>query len=135
MRTYVAIVADMRDEHTFSNGSQYEYWAARWCYRCRWDRIVNPGEQEPGCNIVGAAIVYAGRAPAEWTHSDHPHAALHGDYVCSEFDEWRDGDHRDDPVPPPAECDGQTDIIDLYFDTTAMGEFTKDLESRGAEIT
>lgn len=58
MRAYEEIEADMRPGHTFSNMSDFEHWAQRWCNWCR---------HEDECPIVDAALINTGRIPAEWT--------------------------------------------------------------------
>ena len=75
MKTYEEVVAGMKSGHTFSNMSEFERWAARWCGRCR---------HEDGCPIVDAAMIYAGLRPAEWAPSEGA-----GPFTCAAFEATR----------------------------------------------
>lgn len=94
MRPYDAAMADSREGPAFSNNDMWDYWAESWCYRCRKDHMDRPGTG-PECPLI--LIALEGRIPREWTEGDTQ------DYVCSEFEERRDGD--DGEPPPPAEPD------------------------------
>jgi hypothetical protein len=71
MRGFNEITEDVRPEHTFSNLSSFEYWAARWCDVCR---------HRGDCPIVDAALLMEG-APTEWVRTDGPR----GPFRCTEF--------------------------------------------------
>lgn len=151
MRDEAAIRADAADERPFSNGTEFEIFADRYCYRCVHD---NP-ETEKYCPILGVALIGNDGEPAwpqEWTRkyvkfgaripgtscvevsqttADDPDGCEFVD-TCTEFEERRDGD--DDPAPepdPPPECHGQLDIIDAYVDT-AVDELSRAPESATA---
>jgi hypothetical protein len=115
MRSYAEIAGDTRPGRAFSNGSQWEYWADRWCYRCANDDIGLGGD-EKYCPILSASLALDG-TPREWqaeTEDDH----VHGDYTCTEFEERRDDD-GDDPEPepePPPVIDGQIDVFEVFAD-------------------
>ena len=116
----------MRSGRPFSNHTEFEVWADRYCYRCRKDSE----ETELYCPILGMAIAEGGW-PDEWTARTHTWEAggKSGSYevvdTCTEFEERRD-DEGDDPEPepePPPEVEGQLDLIDAYVDT-AIRELT-----------
>lgn len=110
MRTSEQIMADAEQRSPFSNHSQYDYWADRWCYRCRNDN----DETEQWCPILSASML--GVTPKEWTPSGE-NGRVFGDYHCSEFDERRgdDGDPEPEPAPPPV-IDGQVDMFEVFAD-------------------
>lgn len=103
----------------FSNGTEYDIWAARWCFDCRRD---DP-DTERYCPILTVAV--GDQAwPMEWTRRTigEPPASYQAVDECTEF-ERRDDDGGDDdpddtpPPPPPAvEIDGQTDILSVFVD-------------------
>lgn len=108
MRAYEEIAADATEGRAFSNSTQYEIWADRWCYRC----VHDDDETEKWCPILSVSLL--GVKPKEWTTLDHVYA----DYQCTEFEERRDYD-GDDPEPepePPPVIDGQIDIFEVFVD-------------------
>lgn len=131
MRTSEQIQADAEDRSPFSNGSEYDYWAGRWCYRCRRDDAAT----ETWCPILsvamlgawpkeltrhyvkfGARIEGTDRVEVSETTADDPDGCTFVD-TCSEFDERRDGE--DDPTPepgPPPVADGQVDMFEVFAD-------------------
>jgi hypothetical protein len=114
VRTSEQIMADAEDRSPFSNGSEYDYWADRWCYRCRNDNE----ETEQWCPILSAAMLRV--TPKEWTPSGE-NGRVYGNYHCSEFEERRDdGDDPDpDPEPDPGPAppiDGQVDMFEVFAD-------------------
>lgn len=80
MRTDAEIAADARPGRAFSNHTQWEIWAARWCYRCAND----DDETETYCPVLTVAL--SGSIPLEWS-ADAADTRVHGDYVCTEFDQ------------------------------------------------
>jgi len=114
----------MRSGRPFSNHTEFDIWADRYCYRCRKDNE----ETELYCPILGMAIA-EGAWPDEWTARTHAWEAggKSGSYevvdTCTEFEERRDDEgDGSEPEPPPV-VEGQLDLIDAYLDT-AIGELT-----------
>lgn len=111
----------------FSNRSEFDIWADRFCYEC----VHDDEGKEKYCPILNVAMLGEGW-PAEWTREQVPFTDIKGverTYervdVCTEFEERRD-ERDDDPEPepePPPEIEGQLDLIDAYVDT-AIGELT-----------
>lgn len=132
MRTYEQIAADAEDCSPFSNGSEYDHWADRWCYRCRRD----DAETETWCPILsvamlgswpkeltrhyvkfGARIEGTSRVEVSETTADDPDGCAFVDR-CTEFEERRDDD-GDAPEPqpsPPPVIDGQVDMFEVFAD-------------------
>ncbi len=123
MRTYDQVIADIDTAgHPFSNHSEYDNWADRFCYRC-----VHDNEQaRQYCPILSAAVGGEGW-PTEWTRRRAGTEPTTFEVVdtCTEFEERRRGGGPKPPVPPKprVEVDGQLDIIDAYLDT-AINELT-----------
>lgn len=148
MRSEDQIRADAADERPFSNGTEYDIWASRYCYECVND---NPqADPEVFCPIITVALLGKGDGPAwpkEWTRQ----YVKFGDYVdetrtrrqpiettaddpdgcmyvgeCTEFEQRRDPGDGPEPEPePPPVCDGQLDIIDAYL-PTALAELDRE---------
>jgi hypothetical protein len=133
VRTIKQIQADADSTAApFSNGTEFEMWADTNCYECINDTMgVASPDPEVFCPILSAALL--GGWPKEWLRRDltwtdkdgveHSYKVVD---TCTEFEERRDGRGGNDtpkPSPPPAECDGQLDIIDAYVDT-AIAELT-----------
>jgi hypothetical protein len=129
MRSYEEIKADALPERTFSNGSEFDIWADRWCYEC----VHDDANQEKYCPILSVAMLGEGR-PREWTTRKHEWTIgdSSGSFdvinTCTEFERRPDnggGDDEDpgpDPGPPPVH-EGQLDLIDAYLDA-AIGELS-----------
>jgi hypothetical protein len=124
VRSYEAIAADTAKEHAFSNHSEYEVWAERYCYRCVYEDMP-----DGGCPIIGAAMVVPGW-PKEWTR-ERERWTIGGnsgviEYVdsCTEFEERRGRDDPDEPQRPlptgPTGAvhpiPGQLDIVDAFLE-------------------
>lgn len=108
MRSYEAIVADATPAAPFYSGTDGEVWYDRWCGRCRNDP-VDPDEQAlHGCPIW-TAMLCEGVTPREMTQPPD------GGWVCSQFDERREGepDPVPEPEPDPAQ-DSLDGLIELY---------------------
>jgi hypothetical protein len=135
MRTEEQIAADAEERSPFSNGTEYDMWADRWCYRCRRD----DAETETYCPILSVALL-GGGWPKEWTRhyvkfgafikeadrfevsettADDPDGCAFVD-TCTEFEERRDngGDPEPEPEPPPV-IDGQVDMFEVFADRIA----------------
>ncbi len=128
MRTEEEIRADAADEPPFSNGSEHDIWADRYCHN---NCVNDDDEREIWCPIITVALL--GKAgdgsstawPKEWTRASVPwtdrdgveHAYERVD-TCTEYEERRDPDDGEDldpqPVHPP-QCKSQIDIIDVYL--------------------
>lgn len=126
MRTPDEIQADAAPERAFSNHTEYEIWADRYC----WAPCVHDDDAtEKWCPILTTALL--GRWPAEWTRAKHEFTTVEGERAhyevvdtCTEFEERRDDGGGPDPEPTPVpEVDGQLDLIDAYVDT-AIAELT-----------
>lgn len=108
MRTYNEIMNTARDGSPFSNGTEWEIWAANWCWRpcmnpveAAWQRYEEGQGPEPtefpgGCPLILAAMM--GKTPTEWLEQpDNSPDRFH----CIEFrDEEGDG-QEPQPVPDP----------------------------------
>jgi hypothetical protein len=121
VRTEAEITADARPGRAFSNHTEYDIWASRYCYECAND----DAEKEVYCPILGVALITQ-TTPREWTEAAEPYP--HVD-ACTEFvqrPEWPGDDDPDDPPPPDPvpDCDGQLDLIDAYL-PTALAELEK----------
>lgn len=124
MRTEDQIRADARPGRAFSNGTEYDIWAGKYCYEC----VNDDPETEKYCPILSVAMLEP-VTPKEWVAGKV--VTQYGSYEavesCTEFEQRRrGGDGPDDeptPVPQP-ECDGQLDIVDAYLDA-AIGELAK----------
>jgi hypothetical protein len=113
VRTEEEITANLRPGKAFSNGTQWEIWSYNWCERCK----NNDEETELWCPIITVALLHEG-TPAEWTEPE-PDSGVLADYVCTEFDERREGDDEPEPEPepePPPGCDGQVDMFEVFAD-------------------
>jgi hypothetical protein len=128
VRTEEEIRADARPGRAFSNSSEYEIWAARYCHEC----VNDDAETETWCPILGVALLHP-VTPREWVSGTV--TTQYGSYEavesCTEFvqrPEWPgDDDPGDGPDPepgPPPVVEGQLDLIDAYLDT-AIGELQK----------
>jgi len=110
----------------FSNRSEFDIWADRFCYEC----VHDDEGKEKYCPILNVAMLGEGW-PAEWTRRTHNWQAgeASGSYevvdACTEFEERRDdeGDGSEPEPEPPPVVEGQLDLIDAYLDT-ALGELT-----------
>lgn len=112
MRTYEEIEASARDIPPFSNGTEWEMWAANWCWApCHnpaekaWQnyeegkRKTAPKEFPGGCPLILCAMM--GKTPSEWL--EQPDDGYQRDYHCIEFrgpDEGGDGQPRPRRDPP-----------------------------------
>lgn len=110
MRSYAEIEATARDQRAFSNGTEWEMWAANWCWvPCRnpaeaaWQRYEEgkrktaPTEFPGGCPLILCAL--NGKTPTEWLdqwRDGEPYPADR--YHCIEF---RGPDDGGDPQPRP----------------------------------
>lgn len=131
MRTDEEIMADAENRSPFSNGSEYDYWAGRWCYRC----VKDNAETETWCPILsvamlgnwpkeltrhyvkfGARIEGTDRVEVSETTPDDPDGCAFVD-TCTEFEERRDDDGDDpEPEPGPPVIDGQVDMFEVFAD-------------------
>jgi hypothetical protein len=131
VRTSEQIMADAEQRSPFSNGSEYDHWADRWCYRCRRDDAAT----ETWCPILSVALL--GNWPKEWTRhyvkfgapiegttrvevsettADDPDGCTFVD-TCTEFEERRnDGDDPPPEPEPPPVIDGQVDMFEVFAD-------------------
>jgi len=115
MRSSDQIAADARDKSPFSNHTEFEMWAGRYCYEC----VNDDAETETWCPILGVALF--GQWPKEWIPRTHEWQIgdKSGSYevvdTCTEFEQRRDDgpDGEPDPGPGPfdEEMPGQTDIF------------------------
>lgn len=125
MRTEDEIRADAAAERPFSNGTEFDIWADRWCWRC----VHDNAEAERYCPILTVALQKGW--PGEWTRERVPFTSVEGEATfyervetCTEFDERRGDGGDDSPEPEPVpECGGQLDIIDAYL-PVALEELT-----------
>jgi hypothetical protein len=132
VRSEKEIRADAADERPFSNHTEYEIWADRYCWApcVHDDPAVNKF-----CPVLGVALL--GSWPKEWTRARHEFTTVEGkpgsyEVVdsCTEFEERRDPGDDDPPPPAPVpEVDGQLDLIDAYLDT-AIAELTPEVARR-----
>lgn len=117
MRSHDEIYDDAADEPAFSNNSEYEIWAERWCYRCKVDAAFQRDETLEGCPLLTVAVM--GRTPKEFVDAVDPREAQ-GDYECTEFVPDDDEDGGEDPMPVPpvpvGEMDGQVDMFEVFAD-------------------
>jgi hypothetical protein len=127
MRTEAEIAADARPGRAFSNGTEFDIWADRYCYECVHD---NPNaDPEVFCPILGFSLLNDA-TPREWVPGTV--TTKYGSYEaidsCTEFEQRRDGRGGDPDSPPPPdpapECDGQLDLVDAYL-PTALDELLK----------
>ncbi len=134
MRTYEQILDTAPERRPFSNGTEFDMWADRHCYRC----VNDDDATERYCPILSVALT--GHWPAEWSRTRHDFTTVDGDPsfyesvdTCTDFEERRKRGRDSGPKPPPQprpECDGQLDIVDVYLDT-AIDELT----TAPAEVT
>jgi hypothetical protein len=139
VRSEQEIRADAADDRPFSNHTEYEIWADRYC----WAPCVHDDpDRDKFCPILSVALL--GSWPKEWTRRHirfgeriggtdrvevHETDAADPDGIeivgeCTEFEERPDPGDEPDPEPePPPVCDGQLDLIDAYLDT-ALDELT-----------
>lgn len=98
------------DEHTFSNSSEFEMWAAAWCAACQREAPLraNLPNAQP-CALV--SVAWMGRKPVEWLRQ--PDAEVYredGVHVANEFHciEFRapGGSGQPRPRPEPSNMDG-----------------------------
>ena len=115
MRTEEQIRADAEPDHrAFSNGTEYEIWAGRYCYEC----VHDDAETEKWCPILTVALL--GAWPKEWTRATEPYT--HVD-TCTEFEQRPDDDGPDDDEPEPdgpgpfdPEMPGEVDIFEVMVE-------------------
>lgn len=125
MRTYQEIEATARDVSPFSNGTEWEIWAANWCWRpcmnpveANWQRYEDgkgpaPEDFPGGCPLILVAMM--GKTPSEWI--EQPDNGYQNDYHCIEFrDEEGDGGEPE-PVPDPP---GMIELFPRPEPTTRM---------------
>lgn len=108
MRSYQEIIETARDVSPFSNGTEWEMWAAHWCWRpCmnpvelayqRWSEGEGPepSENTGGCPLILAAMM--GKTPTEWLEQpdDNPDR-----YHCIEFRREEGEGEEPQPIPDP----------------------------------
>lgn len=121
MRTREEITADAEPRSAFSNGTEYDMWADRWCYSC----VNDDANTEKWCPILSVALL--GSWPKEWLRR-RVHWQIgdgSGEYdavdTCTEFEERReprDGDPEPEPEPTPVIA-GQVDIFEVFADQIA----------------
>ena len=125
MRSAEEIQADAAGDKPFSNQTEYDIWADRYCYEC----VNDNADTNLFCPILTVALL--GSWPKEWTRERVPwtdrdgveHAYERVD-TCTEFEERRDDGGGGEPEPEPVpDCEGQLDIIDVYL-PTALDELT-----------
>lgn len=112
MRSYQEIESTARDQSPFSNSTEWEIWAAHWCWapcmnpvELAWQRYEEDEGPEPkdfpgGCPLILAAMM--GKTPTEWLEQpdDSPDR-----YHCVEFrSEEGEGDEPQ-PIPDPPGTD------------------------------
>ncbi len=99
MRSFDAALDAARDGSPFSNGFEYDHWAANWCDRpCLHDGPFQRGETDLGCPLLMVALM--GKTPSEWLEQDR--GRLGDQYHCVEFrDEDDPGGHEPVPIPDP----------------------------------
>ena len=73
MPDYETASAGARDKPAFSNGSEWDAWAARWCDRCK---------HYDDCPLLLVAMADE-QTPAQWVE-DAP-GSLGSQYRCTEF--------------------------------------------------
>lgn len=115
MRSYREIFETARDTPAFSNGTEWEIWAANWCWApCQnpaelaWQRYEEgkrktaPKEFPGGCPLILCAL--EGRTPTEWLDQWKEGEPYPLDrYHCIEFrgpDEGGGGEPRPKREPP-----------------------------------
>lgn len=89
------------DQPAFSNGTMWEIWQERWCFRCVNDspELVDRGE---GCPLILTAL--CGKTPVEWVRQSDAEVYRKDGcdvanlYHCMMF---RDEDDGPDPEPKP----------------------------------
>ena len=131
MRSEQEIRRDAAGERPFSNGTEWDIWADRWCYRCQHD----DGSADKCCPIITVALLEGW--PKEWTRERHEFTTVEGTPAsyevvdtCTEFEERRDPGDGPDPEPEPTPVvEGQLDLIDAYLDT-AIAELTPEMVRR-----
>lgn len=136
MKTFDEAMATARDGSPFSNSTQWEIWADRWCYTCSKDspELVDKGQ---GCPLITVALME--RTPAEWTAETEEDRVM-ARYTCSEYEErpeWPGDDDPDsdpddpDPTGPAENVPGQVDIFQVWTDqvveqaTDLVGQATR----------
>jgi hypothetical protein len=88
--------------HSFSNGSEWDCWADRNCYRCT-HYLVDPNRPDDSCALEGAAM-FRRLSPAlarwfGWTESPDYPGSFHYPRECPLRKSPDDNDDR--PAPPP----------------------------------
>lgn len=98
-----------RPGRAFSNGTEYEIWADRWCDRCTVEDDFRAGTDDIGCPLIIVALC-TDDTPAAWmpTEPGSPDS-----YECIDF---RGRDHGPEPepkpLPEPPDMDGLFDRPD-----------------------
>jgi hypothetical protein len=130
MRTEEQIAADAADKSAFSNGTEYEIWAGRWCYEC----VNDNAETETYCPILSVALL--GSWPTEWTRRrvEWQIGDGSGSYeavdTCTEFERRCEGGGDPEPTPePPPVIDGQVDMFEVFADQIAEQASTREAVS------
>lgn len=108
----------MSREQPFSNATEFEIWADRYCYDC----VKDNADTETWCPILSAALL--GEWPVQWTRRqvEWEIGDKRGSYeavdTCADFERRRDDGPDDDDDPKPTgpgpfaeEMPGQTDIF------------------------
>lgn len=121
MRTEEQISTDAANRRAFSNGTEFDIWADRWCYDC----VHDNWKTEKYCPILSVALL--GQWPTEWTRGKVEFTTVEGnpaayDVVdtCTEFEQRRDDDPGDEPPAGPGpfepEMPGQVDMFEVFVE-------------------
>ena len=89
--------ARARTGHTFSNNTEFDEWAARWCARCQREAPFRSGLTPFACPLPFVARL--GRVPAEWL--EQPTHAPADRFHCIEFRPPGGGTGPPRPKPDP----------------------------------
>ena len=84
----------------FSNGTEWEMWAANWCYApCQRDVLFQRDISKTGCEILFRAM-FGDEVPPEWVRQPDE---SHDRYHCIEFRPpgWRKPEPQPQPPPQP----------------------------------
>lgn len=108
MRTHDQIFDDARPGRAFSNMTMFEIWAPRWC----WAPCLHDDEEvERYCPILSVAVL-GDVTPKEWITQTHPSDQVHGNFVCTEFQERPDDYDPQTPVGPQPQLPGQLPLFE-----------------------